>query len=72
MKIGLIGNGFVGNAIYENLKHAYEFCIYDKNPNKANVDNVRDVCHNSEVIFVALPTPMMKGGSCDLSIILEL
>ncbi len=69
MKIGLIGNGFVGNAVYENLKQAYEFCIYDKNPEKANADHVRDVCHNSRVIFVALPTPMMENGQCDLSII---
>lgn len=70
MKIGLIGNGFVGNAIYENLKHAYEFSIYDKNPNKSNADHVRDVCCSAEVVFVALPTPMMTDGQCDLSIIL--
>ena len=69
MKIGLIGNGFVGNAVYENLKRTYPFCVYDKNPAKANVDNVRDVCHNAKIIFVALPTPMESSGRCDLSII---
>tara|TARA_Y100000593_G_scaffold94741_1_gene195595 strand:+ start:3711 stop:4544 length:834 start_codon:yes stop_codon:yes gene_type:complete len=69
MKIGLIGNGFVGNAVYENLKRTYPFCVYDKNPAKANVDNVRDVCHNAKIIFVALPTPMESNGRCDLSII---
>lgn len=69
MKIGLIGNGFVGNAIYENLKKSYVFCIYDKDPSKANVDNIREVCHNTKIIFVALPTPMEQSGCCDLSII---
>ena len=69
MKLGLIGNGFVGNAIYENLKRSYTFCVYDKNPSKANVDNIRQVCHNAKIIFVALPTPMESDGRCDLSII---
>ena len=69
MKIGLIGNGYVGNAVYENLKETYEFCVYDKDPVKANVGNVRDVCHNTKVIFVALPTPMESDGRCDLSIL---
>lgn len=69
MNIGLIGNGFVGNAVLENLKNSYKFFVYDKNPEKANTSNVRDVCHNTKIIFVALPTPMRKDGSCDLSII---
>ena len=69
MNIGLIGNGFVGNAILENLKESYTFYVYDKDPEKANANSVRDVCHNTKIIFVALPTPMRKDGSCDLSII---
>ena len=27
MNLGLIGNGFVGNAIYQNLKREYDFII---------------------------------------------
>ena len=69
MKLGLIGRGFVGNAIYENLKEHYPITVYDKNEELANCGNVRDVCHNSEIIYVALPTPMKTNGQCDLSII---
>ena len=28
MKIGLIGNGFVGRAVYENLKQNYNTSMY--------------------------------------------
>lgn len=72
MKIGLIGNGFVGSAIYENLKNDYKFLIYDKEPNKANCGSIEEVVADAKVIFVALPTPMyLNGGSCDLTIIFE-
>jgi UDPglucose 6-dehydrogenase len=69
MKIGLIGKGFVGDAVYQNLKNEHEFLIYDIDKEKANVHNMRDVIHGAKIIFVALPTPMKKDGSCDLSII---
>ena len=71
MKIGLVGKGFVGNAIYQNLKSTYDFLIFDKDPSKSNSGNVRELCHGSKIIFVALPTPMKQDGSCDLSIILQ-
>jgi len=71
MKLGLIGRGFVGNAIYENLKAEYPFNIYDKDASRATCDNVRDICHKSDIIYVALPTPMKDNGECDLSIILN-
>ena len=69
MKIGLIGKGFVGEAIYQNLKKNFEFLIYDIDKNKKNVDHIKDVTHGAEIIFVALPTPMQENGKCDLSII---
>ena len=69
MNIGLIGNGFVGNAILENLKKSFRFVIYDKNLSRSNVGNIREVCHSAKIIFVALPTPMKKDGTCDLSIV---
>ena len=69
MKLGLIGRGFVGNAIYENFKEHYPITVYDKNEELSTCGSVRDVCHNSDVIFVALPTPMKTSGQCDLSII---
>ena len=69
--MGLVGHGFVGEAVYENLKDDYTFLIYDKNPDKANCDNIKYIVDNAKVIFVALPTPMYLNGECDLSIIFD-
>jgi UDPglucose 6-dehydrogenase len=69
MKIGLIGNGFVGSAVYENLKDTYDFVIFDKKPQLSDCKEVREVVEQCQVIFVALPTPMFEDGRCDLSII---
>jgi UDPglucose 6-dehydrogenase len=71
MKIGLIGNGFVGSAVYENLKNDYEFAIYDRKPILSNRDSIAEVVKEAKIIFVALPTPMYDSGECDLSIIFD-
>ena len=71
MNIGLVGNGFVGSAVYENLKNTYNFLIYDKKPELSNCEDISDVVYNCSVIFVALPTPMFEDGRCDLSIIYQ-
>ena len=71
MTLGIIGNGFVGNAINQNFKDAYEILIYDNNPERSTAQNVREVCHKTDIIFVAVPTPMKENGMCDLSIILN-
>jgi len=71
MNVGLIGNGFVGNAIYHNLKDNNDFLIYDKDPSRSTAAHIREVCHGTKIIFVALPTPMYPDGRCDLSIILN-
>jgi nucleotide sugar dehydrogenase len=69
--LGLIGNGFVGSAIYENLKSHYEFAIYDKKPTLANRNSIKEVIEEAEVVFVALPTPMYNSGKCDLTFIFD-
>ena len=71
MTLGLIGNGFVGNAIYENLKSKYHFLIYDRDHERGNTRNIAVVCENSKLIFVALPTPMTESGECDLTILFD-
>ena len=63
--VGIIGNGFVGNAIYENFKTRVTTKVFDVDPNKS-VDSFDEVI-GSDIIFVCLPTPMMKGGECDVS-----
>lgn len=74
MKIGIVGQGFVGTAIREGLKNFHNVLVYDINRDicpKENYCNLKDLVRNSEIIFQCLPTPMMKNGNCDLSIVLE-
>ena len=73
MNIGIIGQGFVGSAIREGLKAFYAIKAYDLDPQKCwniedtgSVDEV--VCH-SDIVFVCVPTPMRKDGSCDTRIL---
>ena len=67
MKISIIGNGFVGNAIYQTMKNFYDFCVYDIDENKSY--NSFEEVNDTNIIFVCVPTPMSyKDGSFDLSI----
>ena len=71
MKIGIIGNGFVGNAINQNFKDHYQTIIYDSNPERSTVESICELCSVAGIVFVAVPTPMNEGGICDLSIVLD-
>ena len=70
MKIGIIGQGFVGSAIYEGLKCFYETFTYDLDQSKCNSTH-QEVCYKSNIIFVCVPTPMRKSGKCDTRILEE-
>jgi len=65
--IGIIGQGFVGNAVYQKFKNYYDVLTYDLDETKSN-SNVNEIIYKCENIFVCLPTPMKKSGECDLSI----
>jgi len=64
--IGIIGQGFVGNAVYKKWKQYYDVLTYDLDESKSTstLHNLVMLC---DTIFVCLPTPMNKGGECDLS-----
>jgi len=68
-KIGIIGNGFVGNGLYQNFKIHFQTLVYDKIEEKS-LNSYEDVI-NCDFIFVCLPTPMKTvfGGECNLSIL---
>jgi prephenate dehydrogenase len=58
MNVGIIGNGFVGNAVYQNVRDKVETKIYDVDKNRSL--NTFDEVLQQELIFVCVPTPM-KG-----------
>jgi len=68
MKIGIIGQGFVGSAIREGLDDYYEILTYDKDSSKSR-NSHEEVVSNSSILFVCVPTPMRKSGECDTRIL---
>lgn len=82
--IGIIGQGFVGSAVREGMKHAFIIHTYDKA--KGYVVYSGDVQHDDGLpiseqqsisgmlencmnVFVCVPTPMNPDGSCNTSIV---
>tara|TARA_Y100001970_G_C14191885_1_gene835884 strand:+ start:225 stop:1094 length:870 start_codon:yes stop_codon:yes gene_type:complete len=69
MKIGIIGQGYVGTAVKEVFKKYYDLLTYDINEKLSTTKNIEELTENVDLIFVCVPTPMNKDGSCNLSII---
>lgn len=71
ISIGIIGNGFVGNATSQFEIPQIKTLIYDISPEKCKPANLtlEEICHKSDIIFICLPTPMKKNGACHLGII---
>lgn len=69
-RIGIIGQGFVGNAVRLRMRKYFNVFAYDKDPNKfKNTGSIKAVCDQANIIFVCVPTPMKKSGQCDTSIV---
>lgn len=71
MKIGIIGFGYVGQAVYGNIKDKTRVLIndvYKTVSNNTSVDVMKKQC---DVIFVCVNTPENDDGSVDTSSILD-
>ena len=69
MKIGIVGQGYVGTAVKEVFSKHYDVETYDLDKDKCSVDYLEDLVELTNIIFVCVPTPMKKDGSCDTSIV---
>tara|TARA_X000000950_G_scaffold45778_1_gene52112 strand:- start:1653 stop:2483 length:831 start_codon:yes stop_codon:yes gene_type:complete len=65
--IGILGQGFVGNAIFEKFKSFYNVFTYDLDESKSN--SYKNNVINQKFVFICLPTPMNKDGSCNVEIV---
>ncbi len=69
MKIGIVGNGFVGKA---TKLLSRDIMIYDIDPQKCHPIGIHlndlEIC---DLIFIAVPTPMDNKGKCHLNIVKE-
>ena len=75
MKIGIIGNGFVGSSVAYGFS-AQTGCdadvkLYDKDKSKS-LHSLSDVVNKSDFIFVSVPTPSNKDGSINLDIVYDI
>ena len=66
-KVGVIGNGFVGESQAYAFSPVADIKIFDVNPVKAT-HTLLEVL-SQDFIFVALPTPMKENGEQDISYI---
>mgnify|MGYP001276050596 FL=1 len=70
MDIGVVGCGFVGTAVYEGLKNHHNLNNYDKAVDKdCTCGSMQELADCSDIIFVCVPTPMKKDGSCYTGIV---
>lgn len=70
MKVGIIGNGFVGKATFQLKCADIDVIAYDINPEQCVPQGtILEDLNSCEIIFISVPTPMRKDGSCHLGII---
>lgn len=75
--VGQVGYGFIGNAVVELFRPFCHVVVYDKAgydgkpilPNVTCASSLDTVVELSEVIFVAVPTPMKPSGECHTDIV---
>jgi len=60
--VGVVGHGFVGKAVDEFFKGKCNVLVHDKA--KPELNSLKEVVSGAEVIFICVPTPMRKDGSC--------
>jgi len=68
MKLGVIGQGFVGGSVYEGMKNYFETFTFDLN-GKCTETSLFSLIEKVDMTFLCLPTPMRKTGECDISIV---
>lgn len=66
-KIGIIGLGFVGNAIRNAMDHTCNLVLIDKDPTRGT-HTMADL-QGADGVFICVPTPQSDDGTCDTSIL---
>jgi UDPglucose 6-dehydrogenase len=68
-RIGIVGKGFVGGALYDNFKDCFDVAVWDSVEEKRTLNSFESFVDWSDIIFVCVPTPMKDSGECDISIV---
>lgn len=69
--IGIIGNGFVGQATAQFECAGIDILIYDTVPHKCKPIGLTlsEITQKSDVIMLCVPTPMKSSGECETQIV---
>lgn len=67
--IGIVGLGFVGNAIRSSLNDTTKLILVDTDPTRGS-GTYKELL-DCEGIFICVPSPMKQDGSCDSSMLEE-
>lgn len=66
MKVGVIGKGTVGSAVYDGLEgQGHDMSFYDPKIEGSKLQDILD----SECVFLSVPTDSTVEGDCDTSIV---
>mgnify|MGYP003121635120 CR=1 FL=1 len=65
MRLGVVGQGFVGTAVKEIMSNYYKVNTFDIKQD-CTCDSLQELVTNSDIIFVCVPTPMNTDGSCNI------
>jgi UDPglucose 6-dehydrogenase len=66
MKIGLLGRGTVGKAVYEGLEYlGHEMSFFDPAYKGSRINDIL----GTECVFICVPTDQASNGDCDTSIV---
>ena len=70
--IGIVGQGFVGNAIKEGFKDHFKVLTYDKYVSEKSNSTLEEIVENCSIIFSCVPTPMdMETGEASIKNVIE-
>ena len=66
MNIGIWGTGIVGLATGKVLEQAHKVYYYDRYKKDPKLSTDKELVDNCEVIFITVPTPMLRSGRIGL------
>jgi UDPglucose 6-dehydrogenase len=66
-KVGIVGLGYVGDAIRKNCEGVFQVVCVDVDPNKST-GTYKDLL-SCEAVFVCVPSPSKANGDCDTKIL---
>ena len=68
INVGIIGLGYVGKACHEVFSEYFNTFSYDIN-GSGSESSLKSLIDKSNILFLCLPTPMNKDGSCNINIV---